>query len=86
MPWKSPAEMAAAEAAAAEAEQLCGQLSERMREVLVLMSKGLSAREIGTALGISMHTAHELKQRIFQRLQVHKAVEAAVIAVKAGLV
>jgi DNA-binding NarL/FixJ family response regulator len=47
---------------------------------------GLANREIGTALGISIETVKEHVQNILRKLEANDRTEAAVWAVKKGLV
>ena len=61
-------------------------LSARELEVLVLTSKGLSCAEIGEQISLSGFGVNDVRRRIFAKLGVHTAVEAAVIAAKAGVV
>ena len=67
------------------AHDLCARLHPRQRELLTLLSKGLDQSEIAAAMGISVHTVREHKQRVYLLLEVNTAVEAAVLAAKAGL-
>lgn len=71
---------------AADAHERCSKLFPRQRDVLQLLSKGLDQGEIAAAMGISVHTVREHKQIVFRVLEVNSAVEAAVLAAKAGLV
>lgn len=70
-----------AEAAAAA----CARLSARELEVLKLSCKGLTTRESAALLGISGYTVEKHKELIYRKLEVNTMVEAAVLAVKAGL-
>jgi DNA-binding NarL/FixJ family response regulator len=72
-------------ASAANAAQLGDQLSVREREILRLVAKGLSAKEVGTTLGISAHTVIAHNKRIYQKLQVHSRGEAVYEANQMGL-
>jgi len=60
-------------------------LSAREREVLVLLGKGCTNREIGRHLEISAFTVSEHVRKILRRLDVSGRVEAAVWAAKEGL-
>lgn len=71
---------------AQDAADRCEALARRQREVLVLLSKGFGNREIAAALGISPNVVREHKQAVYKVLEVCGAVEAAVLAAKAGLV
>ena len=52
----------------------------------MLLSKGFGNSEIAAALGISPNVVREHKQAVYKVLEVCGAVEAAVLAAKAGLV
>ncbi len=52
------------------------QLSQREKEVLQLLSKGLSYKEIGNHLGISMETVKKHLSNIYQKLHVQNKIEA----------
>jgi DNA-binding NarL/FixJ family response regulator len=60
-------------------------LTEREKEVLQLVVKGLSNSAIGHALGISPSTAKGHVSRVFAKLNVASRTEAAVQAMKLGL-
>jgi DNA-binding NarL/FixJ family response regulator len=54
-------------------------LSLRQREILQLMVDGLSRPAIARQLGLSPHTVRTQIQRIFDKLQVHSAIEAVAV-------
>ena len=60
-------------------------LSDREIEVLLLLSKGCSNKEIARLLTVSLHTINDHTKRILRRLDVNTRVEAAVWAAKAGM-
>jgi two-component system NarL family response regulator len=60
-------------------------LSAREREVLVLLAQGLSNAEIGAELGIAVNTVRNHVRSILDKLGVRNRVQAAVYAVRAGL-
>ena len=60
-------------------------LTPREREVLELVSEGLTNREIGAALHMSEKTASVHVSRILGKLGVSGRVEAAAVATRAGL-
>lgn len=62
------------------------QLTERELEVLKLMVEGKSNTEIAKELIISVHTAKAHVCNILQKLSVHDRVQAAVKAIKEGLI
>jgi DNA-binding NarL/FixJ family response regulator len=61
-------------------------LTNREVQVLRHVALGLANREIGTALGISIETVKEHVQNILRKLEANDRTEAAVWAVKKGLV
>lgn len=61
-------------------------LPTRERDIAILLSKGLSNREIGALLKINVNTVGDYCKRLFQRLDVTSRVEVAVIVTKLGLV
>jgi RNA polymerase sigma factor (sigma-70 family) len=61
-------------------------LTPREREVLQLVAKGLTNKEIGRALGISDNTARNHVNSIIEKLEVSDRTEAATIAIRQGLV
>jgi DNA-binding NarL/FixJ family response regulator len=64
----------------------CGAvLSRRETEVLRLVAKGLSFKEVGTALDISPHTVITHVKRVYQKLAVHSRGEAVYEASQMGL-
>ncbi len=61
-------------------------LTNRELEVLRHVAMGLSNREIGKSLGISVETVKEHVQNILRKLDVNDRTQAAVLAVKRGFV
>lgn len=61
-------------------------LSQREREVLVLLAEGMSAKEIAGRLSIAESTAGVHLTRIYEKLGVNKAVIAVRYAIRAGLI
>ena len=61
-------------------------LTNREMQVLRHIAMGLSNREIGKSLGISVETVKEHVQNILRKLNVNDRTQAAVWAVKRGLV
>ena len=61
-------------------------LTPRQVEVLRLMARGTSAREMATVLNISVHTVRTHVQRIFQKLGVHSQLEAVAAAFRERLI
>lgn len=60
-------------------------LSPREMEVLRLVAKGLSFKEVGAALDISSHTVITHVKRVYQKLAVHSRGEAVYEANQMGL-
>ena len=61
-------------------------LTPREHEVLQLVAKGLTNKEIGLAFGISNNTARNHVNSIIEKLNVSDRTEAATIAMRQGLV
>ena len=76
----------AARDAAASGDGSLGSLSDREREVLRLIVAGAGNAEIGRELSISRHTVKQHVTNIFGKLAVTTRVQAAVQAVREGLV
>lgn len=62
-----------------------GRLSEREREVLVLIAEGLSNADIGTRVHLSAGTVKDHVSAILTKLKVSSRVQAALLAQRAGL-
>lgn len=76
----------AGNSAQAVPEQAEVPLTARERDVLRLLASGADNAAIGLELSISPHTVKQHVTNIFEKLGVHTRVEAAVHAVRAGLV
>ena len=61
-------------------------LTPRQIEVLTLLARGNSSKEIGYALGLSPKTVDVHRSRIMERLGVRDAASLVVYAVRKGLV
>ena len=61
-------------------------LSARELEILELLTKGLTNKEIGEAFGISKHTVRNHINNITQKLDVSDRTEAASVAIKQGII
>jgi DNA-binding NarL/FixJ family response regulator len=68
------------------AEEPFSNLTPRERQVLKLVVDGNTNQGIGAALGISEKTVEKYLESIFTKLDVSSRVEAAVLAVREGLV
>ncbi|KKL27135.1 hypothetical protein LCGC14_2388190, partial [marine sediment metagenome] len=58
------------------------ELTDREREILMLLSEGLTNREIGERLHLGEKTIKHYMTNVLQKLQVRNRVEAALIATK----
>jgi len=70
----------------ARPEQAETPLSEREREVLQLLGKGIRIADIAARLGISRHTAGDHVKSIYRKLNISSRAEAALRARGLGLV
>jgi DNA-binding NarL/FixJ family response regulator len=61
-------------------------LSPRELEILELLSKGLTNKEIGRAFGISRYTVRNHINSINQKLEVCDRTEAASVAIRQGII
>lgn len=61
-------------------------LTERERDVLVLLAKGLTYEDIGSVLGVRLGTVQCHVKRIYGKLEVNNKAEAALVAARLGLV
>ncbi|MCO1579478.1 response regulator transcription factor [Crossiella sp. SN42] len=68
-----------------DGEPAAPQLTERETEVLRLVAKGLTARQIATRLVISHRTVENHVQSTLRKLQLHNRVELARYAIEHGL-
>lgn len=59
-------------------------LTPREKEVLLLVGKGFTDREVGGLLGIKPYTVQHYLKSIYVRIDVDSRVEAAVWACKQG--
>jgi len=61
-------------------------LTERERQVLVLIAEGKSTKEAAARLGISYKTADSHRSRILEKLGVHETASMVRYAIRSGLV
>jgi DNA-binding NarL/FixJ family response regulator len=66
--------------------RLLGDLTEREREILGLLAKGLRNEEIAKQLFISPQTVQTHVRNILGKLRVHSKLEAVTFAVKHGVI
>lgn len=59
-------------------------LTDREREVLALVARGRSQKQIATELSISVKTVGSHVQNVLSKLGLHSRVEAVALAVRAG--
>ena len=76
----------AAISAALSQRQARGKLSQREQEVLVMIVRGRSNKEIAAALGISENTVKVHTTKVFEKLEVADRLEAATAAIQRGIV
>ncbi len=62
------------------------QLTDREREVLVLIAEGKSNKEIADKLGIGVRTIETHRERIMRRLNIHSVAGLTKYAIKNELV
>ncbi len=68
------------------AKEVGASLTNREEEVLVLIAKGLTNRQIGERLGISMKTVDTHRTRMMKKFDLHKTADLVKYAVKKGLI
>ncbi|MBL8920526.1 MAG: response regulator transcription factor [Myxococcaceae bacterium] len=61
-------------------------LTERERELLSLLVKGLSYKQVALALGIGLGTVQSHVKSIYEKLEVSSKAEATAVAIREGLV
>jgi len=69
-----------------EAVRMVFSLTEREREVLVLVAGGKSTKETAAQLGISYKTADSHRSRILEKLGIHETASMVRYAIRAGLI
>ncbi len=69
----------------ADSGKVLGALTDGQREILALVSEGCSNREIANRVQLSENTVKTHLQEIFRKLGVRNRVEAAIRAVREGL-
>jgi DNA-binding NarL/FixJ family response regulator len=66
--------------------QMSAGLSEREREVLELVARGLTNKEVATTLGLSQFTVRNHLNHITEKLDVSDRTEAIIVALQAGII
>jgi two-component system response regulator NreC len=61
-------------------------LTPRQQEVLTLIAEGLSNRDIGEELGISVKTVERHRENIMERLNLHSRTDLVKYAIRKGLI
>ncbi len=61
-------------------------LSQREQEVLILVAKGLSRKDVAERLGLSSNTIARYIRNVYQKLDISSRAEAAVEACRMGLI
>jgi DNA-binding NarL/FixJ family response regulator len=61
-------------------------LTDREREILALMARGATSKEIGVHLGLSPKTVENHRARILEKLGVRNGMEAIALALQRGLI
>lgn len=69
-----------------EAVRMVFALTERERQVLVLIASGKSTKETAAQLGISYKTADSHRSRILEKLGVHETASMVRYAIRSGLI
>jgi PAS domain S-box-containing protein len=69
-----------------EAVRMVFSLTERERQVLVLVASGKSTKETAAQLGISYKTADSHRSRILEKLGIHETASMVRYAIRAGLI
>ena len=70
----------------ADAVRVVFSLTERERQVLVLIADGQSTKETAAILGISYKTADSHRSRILEKLGVHETASMVRYAIRSGLI
>jgi PAS domain S-box-containing protein len=69
-----------------ESVRMVFSLTERERQVLVLIAEGKSTKEAAAHLGISYKTADSHRSRVLEKLGVHETASMVRCAIRAGLI
>lgn len=69
-----------------EEEESYGGLTEREREVLLLIAEGLTSRQIAERLFLSVHTVERHRANIMAKLNLHTRADLIKYAIRKGLI
>jgi len=69
-----------------ESNRMSVGLSDREREVLELVARGLTNKEVASALGLSQFTVRNHLNHVAEKLDVSDRTEAIVVAMQAGII
>lgn len=72
--------------ASRDSGELESALTARQREILTLISEGMTEKDIARQLNISVHTVHVHKNNIMEKLDIHTKAGLIKYALKMGLV
>jgi len=67
-------------------EQPLARLTPRQREILILIAEGLSTKDIGRSLNISVKTVESHRAQLMERLDIHDIASLVRYSIKMGLV
>jgi FixJ family two-component response regulator len=68
-----------------ELEALYSHLTPREKEIIVLLARGYSAKQVGRALNISHRTAEIHRARIMEKLGVQSLADLVALAIRIGI-
>ena len=66
-------------------EELYSHLTPREKEIIVLLARGYSAKQVGRALGISHRTAEIHRARNMEKLGVQSLADLVALAIRIGI-
>jgi DNA-binding NarL/FixJ family response regulator len=65
---------------------ITSEFTQREKEIMLLCSEGLLAKEIAARLNMSIHTVNTHKKNIFQKLGINNTMEMVQYALKHGMI
>ena len=60
-------------------------LTEREREILIMLAQGMSNKLVADKLRVSLRTVQTHRQKIMKKLDIHSAVDLTRFAIERGL-